>query len=177
MTDIESVDIQTLKFHPDNPRKGDVDVIAESLFANGQIAPIVVQRSTRHIVGGNHTVKAARSLGWETIEVVWRDIDDAQARRELAVLNRAGDLAGYNDDALIDLLKSFEGDFTGTGYDDEALSDLLDALDDTPSEEGDAEVEDNPTTFGIVVDCDNEKQQMALLERFLEEGLNVRSLS
>lgn len=125
---VESVKVDTLKQHPKNPRKGDVDVIAESLFANGQIAPIVVQRSTMHVIGGNHTLKAAISLGWDKIDVIFRDVDDVQAERELLALNRTSDLAEYDTDALVAMLKGLD-DLTGTGYDEDALRALLDETD------------------------------------------------
>jgi len=170
---IERVRIDTLNLHPSNARRGNVDVIAESLFANGQIVPIVVQRSTRNVIGGNHTLKAARSIGRDEIDVIWRDVDDVQAKRELLALNRTSDLAEYDTDMLIALLKSFD-DLTGTGYDEDALRALLN--EETPLVEGDADVDDSPVSFAIVVDCDTEAQQLRLLERFMEEGLNVRAI-
>ena len=42
-----------------NPRRGDIDVIAESLERNGQFRPIVVNKATGEILAGNHTYAAA----------------------------------------------------------------------------------------------------------------------
>lgn len=47
-----------------NPRRGDIDAIAESLERNGQFRPIVVNKPTGEILGGNHTYAAAKRLGW-----------------------------------------------------------------------------------------------------------------
>lgn len=104
--------------YPGNPRIGDVDAIARSLQVNGQYRPIVVRRDTREILAGNHTWKAAKSLGWETILVTYVDgITDTQAARIVLADNRFGDLGSYNVPdltALLDSLPSLEG----TGYDD-----------------------------------------------------------
>lgn len=120
--------IDALIPHPDNVRQGDVGAIVESLKVHGQYRPIVVQKSTQHILSGNHTWKAAKALGWDTIEVVEIDVDDAQAKRILLVDNRATDLATYDDRALANLLKQLaetEGSLEGTGFDGDDLDDLL----------------------------------------------------
>ena len=71
---IERVPVGSLEFFPGNARRGDVEAIARSLAENEQYAPIVVQRATRHVLAGNHTLKAAQSLGWPEIDVVFVDV-------------------------------------------------------------------------------------------------------
>lgn len=134
MQQVQRVKIEFLKTHPRNPRRGDVDAIAESLLINGQIGAIVVQQSTNFVIGGNHTLQAAQQLGWEEIDVIWRDVDDDQALRELLVLNRASDLATYDNDTLLALLQSLD-DLVGTGYDEETMNALL--VEDVPEFEPD----------------------------------------
>src|ERR1017187_2560559 len=90
---VEQVDVGTLKQHPRNARQGDVGAIVESLRAHGQYRPIVVQRSTNHVLAGNHTLKAARELGWPTIAATFLDVTNDQALRILLVDNRTNDLA------------------------------------------------------------------------------------
>lgn len=122
------VPLDELTEHPDNPRRGDVARIAESLAAHNQYRPIVVQARTRHVLAGNHTLKAARSLGWETISAVIIDVDDDAARRILLVDNRSADLGHYDNDALLDLLAELnvtDGGLAGTGYAPVDLDDLL----------------------------------------------------
>ena len=121
---MERVAIRQLKHHPDNPRIGNVEVIAESLEAHGQYRPIVANRQTSHIVAGNHTVKAARGLGWKHVNVTWVDVD---SKTELAMLladNRLADLATYDEPLLIDLLTSMP-DLSGTGWSQDAVDELL----------------------------------------------------
>lgn len=125
---IERVPISSLTTHPQNPRTGDIETIAESLQTHGQFRPIVVQRSTRHILAGNHTMLAATKLGWDKIDVVFLDVDDDQARRILIVDNRAAALGTDDPDLLLGLLNDFidtDLGLAGTGFDADALDDLL----------------------------------------------------
>lgn len=132
------VPVTDLKPHPRNPRKGDVALIADSLLYHGQYRPIVAQRSTGHIVAGNHTFRAAKQLGWDSIAVTWLDVDDATAERILLADNRTSDLASYNNDALASLLHSLP-DLDGTGFTRLDL-DELDGLFDDDKEPNDQPV-------------------------------------
>lgn len=126
-----------------NPRRGDVDAIAASLRRNGQYRPIVVNLGTHtgrplEVLAGNHTLAAARQLGWDRIAATTVDVDDHQAARIVAADNRTADLGGYDDDVLIGLLQELP-DLDGTGYEDADLDALLASM-DTPSDDdwGDA---------------------------------------
>lgn len=115
--------IEDLKPAENNPRRGDVAVIIESLRANGQFKPIIANRRDNTILAGNHTWAAARELGWSEIAVAWVDVDEVQATRIMLVDNRASDMASYDDFALLDLLRDV-GDLDGTGYDRSYLQNL-----------------------------------------------------
>ncbi|MFI1182527.1 ParB N-terminal domain-containing protein [Streptomyces sp. NPDC020799] len=113
-----------------NPRTGDLAAIAESLATHGQYKPIVVNKGTltgrpNEILAGNHTAKAARTLGWDEIAVTWLDVDEDTAAKIVIVDNRTSDLAGYDTELLADILSDLP-DLKGTGYDKEQLDDLLD---------------------------------------------------
>lgn len=118
-----SVKVDTLKEFEGNPRKGNVKALVESLQANGQYRPIVVQKSTRQILAGNHLWKAAQELGWKEISVVELDVDDTQAKKIVAADNRLADLGVYDEQKLLDLLG--EIDLVGTGYVSADVDDLL----------------------------------------------------
>jgi ParB-like chromosome segregation protein Spo0J len=87
------VPLDRLKPHPSNPRRGDVEAIAESLRVNGQYRPIVVRKSDGVILAGNHTAAAAKRLGWESVSAVLVDADEATSLRILLADNRTADLA------------------------------------------------------------------------------------
>jgi len=124
-----AVPIDSLTPYQDNPRRGDLEAIKESLAANGQYRPIVVNRRTGEVLAGNHTLRAAEQLGWTRIAVTWVDVDDETARRIVLVDNRSNDLAGYDDALLASILEDLP-DLEGTGYDKAALAELLAGRDD-----------------------------------------------
>lgn len=126
-----AVDLSDLKPHPENVRQGDVGAITESLKHHGQYRPIVVQKSTGHILAGNHTFKAAKALKWKQIAATFVDCDDEQALRILLMDNRANDLASYDDNALAEMLKALmatDQKLDGTGFDPSDLDELLGQL-------------------------------------------------
>lgn len=126
-----SVPIDDLTPWPANPRRGDLDAMAESLTTNGQFRLAVVQDSTGYIVAGNHMWHAAKQLGWTHIAAVRLDLDDNDAKRILAADNRVGDRGAYDEAALVELLSELAGTDTGlagTGYDTDDLDDLAEML-------------------------------------------------
>lgn len=110
---VYDVPVDALVEYPGNPRTSDVDGIARSLQINGQFRPILVRRETREILGGNHTWKAAKQLGWDTIQATYIEgVTDAQAARIVLADNRYSDLASYSVPdltALLDSLPTLEG--------------------------------------------------------------------
>ena len=121
------VPIDSVKEYPGNARKGNVELIRESLRAHGQYRDIVVQRSTGYVLVGNHTRKAAKEEGWADISATFIDVDDEQAKRIVLVDNRANDVAGYDLPALADLLNDLPT-LEGTGFNEDAVGSVLASL-------------------------------------------------
>ena len=158
----EIVDINSLKPYPKNPRRGDVEAIAKSLEHNGQYKPIVVNRKDNSILAGNHTWRAARSLGWNEIAVSWVDVDDVGAGKIVLADNRTSDMSVYDDSKLLDLLNSLSN-LEGTGFSDvdiDQLSSLFEGGDlfDAPNTERTGEVSSSVRvyvgSYRIMVDAD-----------------------
>lgn len=123
-----TVPIEELVSFERNPRRGNVDVIAHSLVANGQYRPIVVRRGTNQVLAGNHTLAAARHLGWDRIAATFVEVSDEEATRIVLADNRSADLGSYDNALLLDLLKDLaetEDQLMGTGYEDGDLDALL----------------------------------------------------
>lgn len=127
------VSIDTLFEYEKNPRKGNIKQLTDSLIANGQYKPIVVQKSTRKILAGNHLWKAAKELGWKDINIVEVDVDDLAAKKIVATDNRLADLGGYDEKLLLDLLTDI--DLAGTGYIPADIDDLLALIDEQSTPE------------------------------------------
>lgn len=128
--EIEEVEIRTLKPHPKNPRVADTAAIMESLTANGQFRPVLVQTSTNRIIAGHHMVKAAKQLKWKRIGIVRLDVDDEAALRILLADNRTADLGSYDTSILADILKEIPTATIGTGYDDADVRAVLAAMEE-----------------------------------------------
>ena len=132
---VEEIAIDSVRPYPGNPRRGNLDLLRESLRINRQYKPIVISTDSV-ILAGNHTWQAAKDEGWTTITAVRADFDHDtdDARRILLVDNRSGDLGAYSDEDLLVLLKDLSGELEGTGYGPDDLNALVRALNgDTPS--------------------------------------------
>jgi len=124
--------VDEIEPHPDNANVGNVEAIAESIRVNGFYAPIIVQASTGYIIAGNHRFKAANSLGYEQVPVVYLDVDDEEAKRIMVADNRTTRL-GHDDTALLTSLLEDLGEsdlgLMGTGYTHAELQTLIDQAD------------------------------------------------
>lgn len=140
---VETFKISDLSTYHKNPRRGDVDAIAESLKARGQYRPIVVNIGTHashdyEILAGNHTYLAAKKLSWKTIQATTVDVDDDQAAQIVLADNRLADLGGYDDETLSALLSDVSS-LDGLGWSQDDVDELAAALE---PERDDSEVED-----------------------------------
>lgn len=175
--------INTLRLYPGNARRGDIDLIAESLTKLGQYKPIIVNKGTTcpdladTVLAGNHTVMAAQRLGWDTIKVHWVDVDEDTAKRIVLVDNRSSDKATYDVEELVNLATDLP-DYEATGFTQDDIDALLEVLEDTYDTDDDTlgdEGEDTASTPGwaIRVDCDTEQQRNTLKAKLTAEGFTV----
>jgi hypothetical protein len=113
---LETVTIKSLKLDPENARthsQKNIDAIAGSLTTFGQRRPLVVWGDI--IIAGNGTVEAAKSIGWEKIEItrVPEDWSHDQARAYALADNRTAELAEWDDSILANQLIELDA----VGYD------------------------------------------------------------
>jgi hypothetical protein len=151
--EVQQVPLADLNKYDKNPRRGNVKLIAESLDTYGQYKPITVNKRDNQILAGNHTFQAAESLGWESIAVVYVDVDEKTAAKIVAIDNRSTDLSEYDNQILLDLLKDLP-DLSGSGYDETDLDDLKALLEEaaTPKLTGFGELQKGETgASGIIM--------------------------
>ena len=153
---VERVPIGSLTPDPETARKhsqANLDAIAGSLRQFGQRRPLVVWGDI--IIAGNGTVEAAKSLGWEDIDVtrVPSDWSHDQARAYALADNRTAELANWDGPEVFAALQSLDDELlAATGFTPEDMEDLQrvwgDApdLDDLVDDVGDPSEED-----GLVV--------------------------
>lgn len=142
----EVVPIEQLVPYPGNAKQHDIPLLRELLRRHGQYRPAVVQTSTRHVLVGNGMLEAARAEGWPALAVVWKDVDDDEARRLVLSDNRSGEVAGYDTAALVGLLQGLPT-LEATGYDQGALDALLAASAPPPPPRTDPD--DAPATGAV----------------------------
>lgn len=169
---IETIKIDDLRFDNENARKHskkNLDAIGNSLKLFGQRKPIVVHNGV--VIAGNGTLEAAKAIGWSEIVIVRTPEDwDADTAKAFALAdNRSAELAGWDDEILLDqLLELAEAGFTledigfTTPKDDESAVDA----DEVKLDE----------KYEVVIQCADEFQQSELLLRLSNEGLTVRAI-
>lgn len=126
---IKLVKLSELKAYANNPRRGNVDMIAVSLAEHGQYKPLIVNTDMT-ILAGNHTYKAMQTLGWTECQVRVLDVTDEQAKKIILVDNKLSDMAEYDTSVLASMLEDLfdVGELKGTGFDPDAVDNMLEIV-------------------------------------------------
>ncbi len=144
MLTLRRVPLAALQINPENPRvhgEENLRAITASLTQFGQAEPLVVQRSSQRVIGGNGRVAAMQGLGWTEADVVELDLDDARAAALGIALNRCASLAAWDEPVLVKLLEELEagGHLDGTGY---SPADIEKLIAEIEAAQGPKEIED-----------------------------------
>lgn len=102
-----AVDITDLKEDPKNARahgERSIASISESLRVFGQRKPIIAHVTTHVVIAGNGTLRAAKSLGWSKIAVVWVEDDRETATAYAIADNRTAELSTWDEQYLKEAL-------------------------------------------------------------------------
>lgn len=168
----EVVAVDRIQEHPQNPRKGVVEAIEDSIDENGWYGAVVVQKSTGYILAGNHRYRAAVKKGAKEIPVIYRDVDDETAIRILLADNKTAELGGYDEELLSELLSGLET-LDGTGW---GLTPVEESEESPEPEDGPEEVPEDKyaPSYGVIVVCEDEGHQEKVYEELQEAGHQVR---
>lgn len=137
----------------------------------------MVIRQDGIILAGHRLVEAARLEGAESIICHVYDGPEEYAEAFLIADNRTSELAENDWSALGDLLQSLDDgsiNMMATGYDDEALARLMHGLDDATGRLRERVLREQ---WQVLIECNDEQQQRALLERLTQEGYRCRALT
>ena len=132
---IEKMKVSDLKYAPYNPRKIDDKELAKlkrSITEFGYVEPIVWNKRTGFVVGGNQRLKALRELEIEEADVVVVDLDEAKEKALNVALNKIS--GEWDFIKLKDVLTDIDtGDFDIelTGFDLDEIADLISTVIDT----------------------------------------------
>lgn len=135
---VEYKPLSELSPDPRNPKSHSLEVIDDSIGRFGVLDPIILDQRTGFIVSGHGRAKALKAMeergeappegvkadpdsGEWLVPVVtgWASRTDAEAGAALIALNRATELGGWVDDALLDLLEELgeeEDGLDGVGF-------------------------------------------------------------
>jgi ParB-like chromosome segregation protein Spo0J len=184
MEKIVQFEIASLIEDPENARthsERNISAIMDSLRTFGQVEPLVVQKKSGRVIGGNGRLQAMKLLGWRKADIVQIDIDDLKARELGIVLNRTSELAGWDWAKLTKSLEEISGSVGGiladihVGFNEKELKKLLDKPStESPSDAGSTPQLPEGLTYSLIVDFDNEEAQKKLLEELEKRELNCR---
>ena len=128
---VQDQDVTELKLHPNNPRRGDIPNIEESIEVNGFYGTVMAHRSTGFVIFGNHRLRAAIARGLTRLPTLWADVDDTQAQRILLTDNGSSDKA-TNDErelaTMLAMLQASEGGLAGSSWTDKEYQALVASL-------------------------------------------------
>ena len=185
---LETVSTKDLSVYYKNARRGDVDLIAESMQRNGVYKPLVVNRGTKtgrpmEVLCGNHSLMAIRRLAdenprderWQTVDVYVIDVDEQQAARTVIADNKASDEATYEVEELVNLLTELP-DLAGTGFDRDELDELLEALDSPELEEETPPEETTSDGYDLLVECADAEERARVKKQLLAQGVVVSNV-
>ncbi|MFN0207851.1 MAG: DNA modification methylase [Planctomycetota bacterium] len=133
MLTIERRPLSSLVPNPKNARTHDarnLEAIKSSLLQFGQAEPLILQKSSQQLIGGNGRREAMLQLGWTEADVVELDVNDASAAALGVALNRTSELASWDTTILEDLLQQIERDGLrdAVSFTDEDFKTLLSQL-------------------------------------------------
>lgn len=156
---VEYLPLSSLVPDERNPKAHDQSVIESSVGRFGFIEPIVRDGRTGKLISGHGrtaSLQAMHAAGQDAPEGItatttedggtdwlvpvvtgWSSRTDTEARGALIALNRAGEVGGWVDDALLDALADLTQDgeedaLVGIGFDAKELDDLRNRLDSPP---------------------------------------------
>lgn len=155
---VQHVDPKTLKAAPFNPRvnlKADKPAAYAQLkksLASGVFKPVLVNRRTGRIVAGHQRVEASIDLGFDTVPVLYLDVDEA-TEKALNVADNATWQGEFNLPMLRDLIGEIdtgEIDLDLTGLDSDYLASLMEWAQPSP---GGAESQDDEPLTAVLCEC------------------------
>jgi len=150
--------------HPENWRQHTDEQAAaleRVLDAVGWVQNVVVSERSGRLLDGHLRLELARRHGETEMPCVFVDLDEREERVILASLDSIAAMAVTDDDKYRELLASL---------DDESVAVIADLREEAP------DGEPGEQSFGVIVDCESEAQQVELLERFAAEGRRVRAM-
>lgn len=157
--------IKDLKEAPYNPRvisKEELESLKKSIKKFGYVEPIIINKRTGFVVGGNQRLKVLKELGYDEVDIVEVDLTDEEEKTLNLALNKiSGD---WDEEKLIDILndiKEQEGDLLEyTGFDEDEVYKYLNIDEKNIMEDFDFKKENKEIIFKEVLYFNKEEKEM-----------------
>jgi DNA modification methylase/ParB-like chromosome segregation protein Spo0J len=133
---LQRVRLDALHADPANVNTHDernLRTIRDSLKEFGQVEPLVVQKGTGKIIGGNGRLEVMRDLGITECDVVEVEADNVRATALAIALNRTAKTSAFSDVDLAETLRALQSEdfpIEAAGYTDSELDELIAGLGD-----------------------------------------------
>lgn len=166
----KEMDLAQLSPDPNNPRTiGDKAMrsLTASVRRFGLVQPIVVNKTTGHVVGGHQRIQALRKLGQKHAMVAIGEWTLAEERALNVTLNNPAVQGKFDrpDEYLGDSLQGL------------SLSDFRELnLESVFPKEAKEKRQVDGLSYKIVITCDDERHQSELIERLEADGLTCSPL-
>lgn len=167
----KKIKINDLKPYKNNARMhnpSQIDQIAAAIEEFGFTNPILID-DKNNLIAGHGRIEAAKILEMQQVPAIIVTGLSAKKRRALIIADNKLALNASWDTELLEIeLKALKDDFGSLmGFSDKELAQFL----YDPNSEKPFDDSTNPL---IIIECENEKQQMALFGELDDRGLNVR---
>jgi hypothetical protein len=191
---IEYQTLDSVRPAPRNPKNHNADGIAASVDRHGFVEPVLMDERTGFLVAGHGRLAELRrkqssgekppdgiaiddSGDW-TLPVIrgWASKNDREAEAYLLAANQLTVSGGWESDglaAILSELHELDVGLAGTGFEDDDLTKLLASLNPImPS----SEPVGYSQRYEVVITCEDESQQINLLQQLSSQGLTVRAI-
>ena len=125
--EIVKKNVAELKFAPYNPRyisDTEMEKLKKSIKEFGLVEPLVWNKKTGYVVGGNQRLQALMELGVKEVDVIVIDLDDDEEKALNVALNK---ISGEWDFLkLKEIFEELDADLLSlTGFDENEIGNLL----------------------------------------------------
>jgi ParB-like chromosome segregation protein Spo0J len=177
----EWVEIEKLHGWEKNPKKhpdAQVKDLMKSIKRFGWGA-VILARPNGEVIAGHGRLEAAKRLKMPRVPVRYLDLDPGEAHLLALADNKLTEVSEWDDKRVREILAKARDEgalIDGLGWSDDELVKLLEPTDETPPELDTSSQLGDGLQFRIVIDCNTEEEQAALLERLEQEGLQCHAL-
>ena len=173
-------DISPADYNPRTITDESLVGLGKSVDEFGYVEPLIVNKRTGRLISGHQRFKVLTLREVEEVDVVIVDLDEAKEKALNITMNNQmiqGDWTNNLGDLLNELQENDSINIFDLSFDMLALEMKIPLLSDEKlSEEKSDDGVDKDFDYRLIIECDDEKQQADLIDRFVKEGLKCQAL-